>query len=77
MMYFGMADVSGGYATYIAAPLSTKNGQFIVQTPDQRWPQGTKPSSAAGGGATDGGRPYISGRRPFRRRRIRLGHLVL
>lgn len=40
MMYNGMADVSGGYATFIAADLSHKDGRFLVQTPDKRWPQG-------------------------------------
>jgi len=41
MMYMGMADVSGAYATFIAADYSRKNGWFLVVTPDKRWPQGT------------------------------------
>ncbi len=40
MMYMGMADVSGGYANFIAADYSRKNGWFLVITPDKRWPQG-------------------------------------
>jgi hypothetical protein len=65
MMYMGMADVSGGYANFIAADYSHKNGWFLVITPDQRWPQGAtraaqnaasvQPTSAAS-------RPYISNR---------------
>ena len=65
MMYMGMADVSGAYATFIAADYSHKNGWFLVVTPDLRWPQGTtraaqnaasiQPTSVAG-------KPYISNR---------------
>src|SRR5262249_43254747 len=40
MMYMGMADVSGGYANFIAQDLAHKNGNFLVITPDKRWPQG-------------------------------------
>ena len=41
LMYMGMADVSGGYANFIAADYGHKNGWFLVITPDKRWPQGT------------------------------------
>jgi hypothetical protein len=40
LMYMGMADVSGGYANFIAAPIATRNGYFLVMTPDKRWPSG-------------------------------------
>lgn len=40
MMYYGMADVSGGYATDIAKNYLDR-GYFLVVTPDLRWPQGT------------------------------------
>ena len=37
----GMGDVSGTYASWVAAPIGTRGpGVFIMQTPDQRWPQG-------------------------------------
>jgi hypothetical protein len=37
----GMGDVSGAYASWVAAPISTRGaGVFIMVTPDQRWPQG-------------------------------------
>jgi hypothetical protein len=65
LMYLGMGDVSGGYANFIATPLGSRNGYFLVQTPDNRWPAGTtradqqkasaQPSSASS-------KPYISNR---------------
>ena len=37
----GMADTSGAYAAFIAAPLSTRDGsQLLIRTPDLRLPQG-------------------------------------
>ena len=65
MMYMGMADVSGGYANFIAADYSHKNGWFLVVTPDQRWPQGAtraaqNAASVSGTSATS--RPYITNR---------------
>jgi hypothetical protein len=38
--YFGMADVSGGYNTWLSQPLDGKV-EFLVVTPDTRWPPGT------------------------------------
>jgi hypothetical protein len=40
LMYFGMADTSGAYARFIATPLGNRDGLFLVQTPDNRWPKG-------------------------------------
>ncbi len=40
MLYYGMADTSGGYANYISQPLAQQNGYFLVRTPDRRWPSG-------------------------------------
>ena len=39
-MYYGMADVSGGYDAWLALPLDSR-GFFLIVTPDRRWPQGT------------------------------------
>jgi hypothetical protein len=39
MYYYGMADVSGAYDNWLITPRSTR-AQFLVQTPDTRWPQG-------------------------------------
>jgi hypothetical protein len=39
MRLIGMADISGAYQTWAAAPEASK-AAFVVQTPDLRWPQG-------------------------------------
>jgi hypothetical protein len=41
LMYNGFADVSNAYATWLATDLLFRNGDFFIQTPDLRWPQGT------------------------------------
>ena len=41
LMYFGMADTSGAYAAFIAAPIASRDGsQLLIRTPDLRIPQG-------------------------------------
>jgi hypothetical protein len=41
LMVLGMADTSGSYATFNAAPISSRDGsQTLIQTPDIRLPQG-------------------------------------
>ncbi len=65
LMYMGMADVSGGYANFIAADYSHKNGWFLVVTPDLRWPQGTTraaQNAASTGGTSATAKPYITNR---------------
>lgn len=64
LMYYGMADVSGGYAAWLATPIAARS-PFLVITPDQRWPQGAtraaqrtasvQPTSVAS-------RPYVQNR---------------
>lgn len=39
-LMMGMADTSGAYATFIATPLASRDGNFLVRTPDLRFPQG-------------------------------------
>jgi len=39
-LYYGMADVSGGYDAWLALPADSR-GFFLIVTPDRRWPQGT------------------------------------
>jgi len=39
-LMMGMADTSGAYATFIATPFSSRDGTFLIRTPDQRFPQG-------------------------------------
>lgn len=65
MMYMGMADVSGGYANFIAQDYGHKNGWFLVVTPDQRWPQGTTrgaQNTASVQPTSVTSKPYISNR---------------
>jgi hypothetical protein len=41
LMYLGMADTSGAYASFIGTPFATRDGSVIVmRSPDQRIPQG-------------------------------------
>ena len=40
MMYNGFTDTGNGYATWLATPILSRNGDFAVVTPDLRWPQG-------------------------------------
>jgi hypothetical protein len=65
MMYMGMADVSGGYANFIAQDYAHKNGWFLVITPDQRWPQGATraaQNAASVQPTSVTSKPYISNR---------------
>ena len=40
-MILGMADTSGAYAAFIAAPFATRDGSLVlIRSPDQRLPQG-------------------------------------
>jgi len=41
LMYFGMSDVSGSYDVWLATPQLSQKPQFVVITPDKRWPQGS------------------------------------
>lgn len=51
-MYYGMADVSGGYDNWLATPLANKRA-FLIVTPDTRWPQGaTRAEQQADAGPT-------------------------
>ena len=81
MMYLGMADVSGAYATFIAAPFSQKNGWFLVITPDQRWPQGTTRAAQTPASVQPTRRQlqtiHLQPLGLERRYRRRMGHLVL
>lgn len=39
-LMMGMADTSGAYANFIATPFSSRDGTFLIRTPDTRFPQG-------------------------------------
>jgi hypothetical protein len=38
-LYYGMADVSGGYQSWLGVSRDNRNA-FLIVTPDKRWPQG-------------------------------------
>jgi hypothetical protein len=64
LMYYGMADVSGGYDNWLATPLNSRVG-FLVITPDKRWPQGTTRAAQQAASPQPGDfteRPYIRNR---------------
>ncbi|MGH7709947.1 MAG: hypothetical protein ACREOG_01610, partial [Gemmatimonadaceae bacterium] len=63
-MYYGMADVSGGYDTYLATPLLQRT-YFLIVTPDQRFPQGATRAAqqaASPEPANYNSRPYLKNR---------------
>jgi hypothetical protein len=65
MMYFGMADTSGAYANFIATPMATRSGWFLVKTPDKRWPSGETRAAQQKASTTPSGftsKPYINNR---------------
>lgn len=65
MMYWGMADVSGAYKTFIGTSMATRNGNFVVITPDKRWPAGdSRPTqrTASVQPTSPASKPYISNR---------------
>ncbi|HXT16029.1 MAG TPA: hypothetical protein VN706_10405 [Gemmatimonadaceae bacterium] len=67
MMYLGMADTSGAYASFIATPITTRDGsKLIVQTPDKRWPAGadrkTQQGNSSASPANASTKPYIGNR---------------
>jgi hypothetical protein len=65
MMYWGMADTSGAYRAFIAAQLKDRNGNFLVLTPDKRWPTGatrTAQQKSSVNPTSVSSKPYISNR---------------
>lgn len=65
MLYFGMADTSGAYASFIASPMSQRNGYFLVKTPDKRWPSGDTRAAQQKSSTPPSGidsKPYITNR---------------
>jgi len=64
LMYYGMADVSGGYDAWLATPIASR-APFLVITPDQRWPQGATRAAQQTASVQPTGlssRPYVSNR---------------
>ena len=64
MMILGAADVSGAWDTWLATPKGSRVN-FVVQTPDLRWPQGATRQIQQGASPDPGtytSRPYIKNR---------------
>ena len=63
--YYGMADVSGGYDSWLGLPLANR-GFFLFVTPDLRWPQGAtraaQQAASANSGISLNATPYVSNR---------------
>ena len=62
---YGFADVSGGYDTWLSTNIVSRNGDFLIITPDLRFPQGTTLAAQRANSPEPGaytGFPYIKNR---------------
>lgn len=62
---FGFADVSGGYDTWLSTNLIQRNGDFLIVTPDLRFPQGSTRAAQQAASPEPGshtGFPYLKNR---------------
>lgn len=62
---FGFADISGGYDTWLSTNLIQRNGDFLIITPDLRFPQGSTRAAQQAASAEPGsytGFPYMKNR---------------
>jgi hypothetical protein len=62
---YGFADVSGGYDTWLSTAINSRNGEFLIITPDLRFPQGTTLTEQRANSPEPGsytGFPYIKNR---------------
>ena len=62
---FGFADISGGYDTWLATTLNSRNGDFLIVTPDLRFPQGSTRAAQQAASPEPGsytGFPYMKNR---------------
>jgi hypothetical protein len=66
LMYIGMADTSGAYARFIATPIGNRDGYFLVQSPDNRWPKGATRADQQNSSKAEplniSSRPYVRNR---------------
>jgi hypothetical protein len=62
---YGFADISGGYNTWLSTNIVSRNGEFLIITPDLRFPQGTTLAAQQAASPEPGshtGFPYIKNR---------------
>jgi hypothetical protein len=62
---FGFADVSGGYDTWLSTNMIQRNGDFLIVTPDLRFPQGSTRAAQQAASQEPGaytGFPYLKNR---------------
>ena len=62
---FGFADVSGGYDTWLSTNMIQRNGDFLIVTPDLRFPQGSTRAAQQAASPEPGsftGFPYMKNR---------------
>ena len=62
---YGFGDTSGGYDTWLSTNLISRNGDFLIVTPDLRFPQGTTRTAQQAASPEPGsftGFPYIKNR---------------
>jgi hypothetical protein len=57
LMYYGMADTSRAYDSWLALPLGER-APFLVKTPDKRWPAGDTRSAQVAASLTPSGNNY-------------------
>ena len=70
MMYNGMADTSGTYDAWLATPVllrSPLNENFLIKSPDKRWPSGETYAAQRTSGPTGSGQPPSYKTLPYNR----------
>lgn len=70
MLYYGMADTSGTYDAWIGTPIlfrSPLNENFLIKSPDKRWPGGETYAAQRASGPTGSGQPPSYTSYPYNR----------
>ena len=70
MLYNGMADTSGTYDAWLATPIllrSALNEDFLIKSPDMRWPSGDTYNAQRASGPTGSGQPPSYTTYPYNR----------
>jgi hypothetical protein len=70
MLYNGMADTSGTYDAWLATPVLLRaalNDDFLIKSPDKRWPSGDTYAAQRTSGPTGSGQPPSFTTYPYNR----------